>query len=80
MEEWQLEMAARQEEQERADALAETARKALPDKLLQPEEYLSEDCEDCEEPLTEFRKQRGCVKCVVCLQAEEKRRKLFYQS
>ena len=41
MQEWQMEMASQQEEQERARALASTAAKAFPDKLRTPDQYLT---------------------------------------
>ena len=72
-----MEMASQQEEQERARALATTAAKAFPDKLRTPDQYLTRECESCGDDLPEFRMQRGCVECVPCLQAKEKKGKLF---
>ena len=77
MQEWQMEMASQQEEQERALALASTAAKAFPDKLRTPDQYLTTVCETCEDDLPEFRMQRGCTECVRCLQDREKKSKLF---
>lgn len=77
MQEWQMEMATQQAENERERLQKEAAAKALPDKLRTPDQYLTTVCESCEDDLPEFRMQRGCTKCVPCLQLEEAKSKLF---
>ena len=57
---------------EREGAIALARKKAFPDKLLTPAQYTSFDCQDCGEELTEFRMQRGCIRCVLCQTRFEK--------
>lgn len=47
---------------------------AIPSELLLPPQYKRLDCEGCGDDLTEFRLQRGRLRCVDCQNAVEGRR------
>lgn len=80
MQEWQLEMASKLEEDERNLRLKEVSAKAFPDTLLTPDKYKALDCQECGEPLIEFRMQRGCLKCVECEDRSAKKARFFGQN
>lgn len=65
--------AAEMEEAERASSIRLASSKAFPDKLLNPDQYIALDCVDCDLEIPEFRKQRGCIRCVYCQERVEKR-------
>jgi len=77
MQEWQMEMASKQEEEERNFKLREVSMKAFPDKLLGCGQYKTFVCLECGEDLPEFRMQRGLTECVPCLEAKAKKDKIF---
>ena len=66
MQEWQMEMASKLEEDERQLRLKEISGKAHSDVLLEPNQYKQLECEDCGESLVEFRLKRGFIRCVPC--------------
>ena len=70
MTEWEFEMASKMEEDERNSRLAIAAKNAIPSGILAPENFKSEECEECGDDLDLFRKQHGLTICVggVCRQ------------
>lgn len=76
MQEWQMEMASKLEEDERNLRLREISGKAYPDKLLEPNQYKQLDCEDCGDSLVEFRLKRGFIRCVPCEERKVLRNRL----
>lgn len=77
MTEWEMEMASKQEEAERASALLSASKNAIPDTNLSPEQFKETECEDCGNDLDYFRMQKGLTRCVPCLSKKEHRDKLF---
>ena len=73
MDERFLEVAESLTDKMRDDAIWESSKRALPNKLLTEAEYLSEDCSECGDDLPTYRKQRGRLKCVACQTLEERR-------
>lgn len=69
-----MEQAQALEESERMLAVRQAASRAFPDTLLTPDQYKAEGCERCDDPLPEFRKQRGLVLCTICQDRKERGR------
>lgn len=74
MDERVWELAAELAEKENASGVALASKKALPSSDLTPDQYKAVDCEECEEPLPEFRKQKGLVLCTHCQSIKERRK------
>lgn len=77
MTEWEMEMAAKQEEAERASALLVVSKNAIPSANLEPSEFKETECDTCGDDLEYFRMQKGLTKCVPCLSKKEHRDRLF---
>ena len=76
MQEWEMELASKLEEDERELRLKEISGKAYPDVLLDQTQYKQLECEDCSDSLVEFRLKRGFIRCVPCEQQKELRNQL----
>ena len=72
MDEKYLEMAGALAEGEVGAGVAVCASRAFPKEDLKPEKYLRTTCVECEEPLPEFRMQKGLTRCTYCQSAAEK--------
>lgn len=55
---------------------AAASRAAMPDKDLEPDQYRTLECDDCEVPLPEFRMKKGFRCCTDCQTLRERKNKM----